>query len=89
MAKGFCKVVARRLVAALLVALLVMLLVTGTAAAQSECQIPGCHYPIGDSRILIDWRTGECIANCDPQLLYDSGYGAWYYLYSDGSWSWY
>jgi len=72
-----------------LVALLVVLLIASPAGAQSECQIPGCHYPIGDSRTLIDWRTGECFANCDPQLLYDSGYGAWYYLYSEGSWTWY
>ncbi len=25
----------------------------------------------------------------DPQLLYDQYYGAWYYLYPDGTWSWY
>ena len=72
-----------------LVALVVVLLVAAPAGAQSECQTVGCHYPPNDGRTVTDWRTGECLSNCDPQLLYDWSSGAWYYLYSDGSWSWY
>ena len=72
-----------------MVALLVVLLIAAPARAQPECQTPGCHYPPNDGRKVTDWRTGGCIANCDPQLLYDWGYGSWYYLYSDGSWTWY
>ena len=83
--------VARRWVAALLVALLVGLLEAAPAGAQSECQTVGCHLIPANAyeRTVFDSYTGECLRNCDPQLLYDSGYGAWYYLYPDGSWSWY
>ena len=46
---------------------------------------------------LMTEENGRCVdilgsqnsGATSPQLLYDSNYGAWYYLYSDGSWAWY